>query len=100
MEKTKRYCEPWNTGLSSTDRAVAARLSRLMTALDVEITSHVVRGTISDELREFRYQLLCKLERDGWSLSYDGGSRMKVRIPSSKKPYPRRTMHPQNTPEG
>lgn len=91
-EKTKAYCVPWNTGLASTDRAVCARLSRLMTALDTEINSHVVQGAISEEIREFRYQLLCKLERDGWSLSYDGGNRMKVRAPSSRKHFERRTM--------
>jgi len=89
---TTRYCKPWNTGLSSTDRAVCARLSRLLTALDVEINSHVVQGDICEDIREFRYQLLCKLERDGWSASYDGGNRMKVRAPDSRKPFPRRTM--------
>lgn len=92
MNTAKGYCVPWNTGLSSTDRAVAARLSRLLTALDTEITSHVVQGEISNEIRDFRYQLLCKLERDGWSASYDGGNRMKVRTPSSRNPFPRRTM--------
>lgn len=89
---TKRYCVPWNTGLSSTDRAVCARLSRLMTALDTEITSHVVQGEIEKDIRDFRYQLMCKLERDGWSMSYDGGNRLKVRTPDSKRPFERRTM--------
>lgn len=91
MNKTG-YCVPWNTGLSSTDRAVCARIGRLLTALDVEINSHVVRGEISNDIREFRYQLMCKLEADGWSMSYDGGNRMKVRAPSSKRPFPRRTV--------
>lgn len=89
---TKRYCQPWNTGLSSTDRAVCARISRLMTALDTEITSHVVRGEIEKDIRDFRYQLMCKLEADGWSMSYDGGNRLKVRTPDSRKPFPRRTL--------
>ena len=92
MSKSERYCEPWNTGLSSTDRAVASRIGRLMTALDTEINNHVVRGAISEEIREFRYQLMCKLERDGWSMSYDGGNRIRVRTPDSRKPFRRRTM--------
>lgn len=89
--KTERYCLPWNTGLSSTDRAVCNRIGRLLTALDTELTSHVVRGQIENDIRDFRYQLMCKLEADGWSMSYDGGNRMKVRQPGHRKPFPHRT---------
>lgn len=83
------YCVPYNAGLDSETPAVCRRLGRLLTALDTEITSHVVEGAICREIRDFRYQLLCKLEADGWSMSYDGGNRMKVRAPDSRRPFPR-----------
>jgi hypothetical protein len=84
-----RYCEPWQTGLSSTTDAVRRRLGRLLTALDTEITAHVVQGEITDDLRRFRSSLLERLEADGWSASYDGGNRMKVRAPGHKRPFNR-----------
>jgi len=86
------FCKPSNAGLQSTDRAVANRIGRLMTALDTEINSFVVQGTISDEIAAFRYQLMCKLEAEGWSMSYDGGNRLKVRPPGHRKPFARRTV--------
>jgi len=89
---TKRYCVPWNAGLDSETSAVCRRIGRLMTALDTEISSHVVQGAICDDVREFRLDLLHKLELDGWSLSYDGGNRMKVRAPGHKRPFLRRTL--------
>lgn len=84
------YCVPWNAGLDSETSAVCRRLGRLLTTLDTEINSHVVQGQICDEIREFRYQVLCKLEAEGWSASYDGGNRLKVRAPGHRKPFPRR----------
>jgi hypothetical protein len=63
-----------------------------MTTLDTEINEHVVQGAIVDDIRQFRLMLLTKLEADGWSLSYGGGNRMKVRTPESKHPFPRRTI--------
>jgi hypothetical protein len=93
---TKRYCNPWNAGLCSETSSVARRLGRLLTALDTEINSHIVQGDIEKDIRDFRYQLLCKLEADGWSASYKGGNHMKVRAPDHKKPFERRTLHPQN----
>lgn len=84
-----RYCVPWNAGLDSETPAVCRRIGRLLTALDTEITSHVVQGQISKDIQEFRYQLMFKLEADGWSMSYDGGNRMKVRAPGSKRSFPR-----------
>jgi hypothetical protein len=81
------YCKPWNAGLASETPAVCRRISRLFDALDSEITSNVVQGHIVDEIRDFRYRLLTKLEAEGWSLSYDGGNKFKVRAPGHKQPF-------------
>lgn len=93
-EKPKPYCVPHNAGLASETSAVCRRIGRLLTALDTEINEHVVQGQIAQDIRNFRYSLLCKLEADGWSLSYDGGDRMKVRPPGHKKPFVKRTTTP------
>jgi hypothetical protein len=81
------YCKPFNAGLDSETPAVCRRIGRLLTALDTEITSHVVAGTITKDIHDFRWQLMCKLEADGWSMSYNGGNTMKVRPPGHKKPF-------------
>lgn len=65
---------------------------RLLTALDTEITVNIVEGGIVRELQEFRYHLCRKLEDDGWTMSYDGGNRLKIRPPGHKKPFARRAM--------
>lgn len=85
-----RYCDPWNTGLASTDRAVCSRISRLLTALGDEINSHGVKGQIAEDVRTFRLHLIDKLQADGWTMSYDGGNRLKVRQPGHRKPFPKR----------
>lgn len=90
MSKTKTYCVPWNTGLASETGAVCRRLSRLLTGLDVEINSMIVQGTICDDIRAFRMQVMERLEAEGWSMSYDGGDKLKVRPPGHKKPFERR----------
>lgn len=87
---TNRYCDPWNAGLASETPAVCRRLGRLLQALHNEINSNIVRGAINDDLRNFSLQLQSKLENDGWSFSYDGGDRLKVRAPGHKKPFPQR----------
>lgn len=87
---TPRYCEPWNAGLASETPAVCRRLSRLLQSLRNEINSNIVQGSINDDLRNFSLQLQSKLENDGWSFSYQGGNRLKVRAPDHKKPFPRR----------
>lgn len=78
-----RYCVPWNCGLASETEAVARRLARLVQALDNEITSNVVQGKIVDDVRAWRMALWERLERDGWTLTYDGGDRLKVYSPGS-----------------
>lgn len=84
-----RYCRPWEAGLDSETAAVCRRLGRLLTALDVEITPNVVEGAIVDDVRRFRLELVTRLEADGYTLSYDGGSRVKVRPPGHKRPFRR-----------
>lgn len=84
------YCKPWNAGLASTGEAVCSRIGRLMTALDVEINSNIVKGAINDDIREFRFTLMQRLEADGWTMSYDGGDRLKVRAPGHKRPFQKR----------
>jgi hypothetical protein len=81
------YCKPHNAGLDSETPAVCRRLGRLLTAIDTEITAHVVQGDICKDLSDFRYQVMCKLEAEGWSMSYDGGNRLKVRQPGHKRPF-------------
>lgn len=87
------YCKPWNAGLASETGAVCRRLGRLLTALDCEITTNVVEGKIVDEIRDFRYQLITRLEAEGWSVSYDGGDRVKVRAPGHKRPFRRQIVN-------
>lgn len=90
MSNTERYCKPWNAELASATPAVCRRLGRLLDSLQDEINDNIVQGAIVAELRDFRYSLQRKLEADGWSMSYDGGNRLKVRQPGHKKPFPRR----------
>lgn len=88
--KNKPYCRPWNAGLASETPAVCRRLGRLLGALHNELNANIVEGTINDDLREFSYSLQQKLEAEGWTFSYDGGNRLKVRQPGHKKPFNRR----------
>lgn len=83
----KPYCKPQNAGLASETSAVCKRLGRLFDALDSEITSMVVEGEIIEDVRAFRFALMTKLEADGWTMSYDGGERFKVRQPGHKRPF-------------
>lgn len=85
------YCKPWNAGLDSETGSVCRRLGRLLTALDTEINCNIAQGEIVKHISDFRYELMRRLEADGWSMSYDGGNRMKVRQPGHRKPFPFRT---------
>lgn len=84
------YCKPWNAGLASETGAVCRRIGRLMTALDTEINSNIAQGDIVKHIRDFRYEMMQRLEAEGWTMSYDGGNRLKVRAPGHRKPFPRR----------
>ena len=92
MTTPKAYCVPWNAGLASETHAVCRRIGRLMMALDTEINSNIAQGEIVQHIRDFRLEMLERLEREGWTLSYDGGNRMKVRQPGHKRPFLNRTL--------
>jgi hypothetical protein len=86
MDK-KMYCRPLNAGLASETPAVARRIGRLLAALDNELNAHICEGGILEEIREFRYLMRVKLENEGWTFSYDGGDRLKVRAPGHTRPF-------------
>lgn len=86
---TKPYCRPNNAGLASTPRAVCIRLARLIESLDREINTWICEGEINEDTRAFRAQLIKRLEAEGWTMSYDGGNKLKVRQPGHKKPFRR-----------
>jgi hypothetical protein len=89
--KPKPYCVPWNCGLASETGAVCRRIGRLMTALDTEINSNIAQGEIVNHIRDFRLEMMTRLEAEGWTMSYDGGDRLKVRQPGHRKPFNKRT---------
>lgn len=80
MEK-EMYCRPWNAGLASETPAVQRRLARLIDALDSEINPNICEGTIVDEIRAFRRELVKNLEAEGWIVNYRGGNKPYVRVP-------------------
>lgn len=88
---TDRYCDPWNAGLDSETPAVCRRVGRLLDALANEINMNTVQGGILEDLRRYRFELQQRLEADGWTFSYVGGDRIRVRPPGHKKPFPKRT---------
>ena len=85
--KNRPYCKPWNAGLASETPAVCRRLGRLFDALDTEINTNIADGQIVEDVRQFRSQLQKQLLAEGWSMSYLGGNKMRVRPPGHKKPY-------------
>lgn len=88
---TKPYCKPHNAGLASETGAVCRRIGRLLTSLDEELNAFIVEGTILDDIRAFRFRIGARLEHEGWTFSYDGSNRMKVRPPGHKRPFFNRT---------
>ncbi len=83
----KPYCKPLNAGLASETGSVCRRLARLIEGLDEHITSCVVEGNILDDIRAFRLQIRAALEAEGWSMSYNGTDRLRVRPPGHAKPF-------------
>lgn len=75
-EEAKRaarpYCRPSCAGLASEPQAVARRLSRLMNALDFEITGYVVDGEsrILDGITALKRETLLALRAEGWRVDY------------------------------
>jgi len=77
-----RYCEPSNSGLQSTGRAVAARLTKLLNSLDVE---YVSSGELVGYLREMRLKIHNELLADGWRVYAPESGGWKVLPPNGKR---------------
>ncbi len=85
----KSYCKPLNAGLASETSAVCRRLAKLVEGLDEHINGCVVDGAILDDILAFRLQVRAALEAEGWSMSYSGTDRLRVRPPGHKEPFKR-----------
>lgn len=81
--KSESWCEPWCAGLASEPRAVARKLSALLSALG-DIDSHIIKGSLPDDMREIRIALHERLKAEGWRIT---GTRTgwKVLPPVTKK---------------
>lgn len=84
------YCKPRDTSAAGVNE-ICRRLAKLVTCLAHEINVGVVDGGITADVHRFNQLLQTKLENEGWSFSYDGGSRLKARPPGHIHPFPRRT---------
>lgn len=79
--KAGPYCRPLAAGLQSSERAVAARLARLVNGLD-EVNGNVVEGGILDTVTSLRRTLLASLRAEGWRVDYvEDRHRWRVRAP-------------------
>lgn len=81
-DNKEMWCEPWSAGLASEPRAVAKRLSELLTALG-RIDSNIVRGTLPHELWEYRISLHERLKAEGWRIT---GTRDGWKVLPPKEP--------------
>ena len=77
------YCRPWNTGLHSTDRAVASRVRALLNALSV-VNDNVINGTLPKDIGAFRYSVICKLRAEGWTVEIGPGPAYRLRVLAPK----------------
>lgn len=62
------YCVPVNCGLASTDRAVASRITKMITGLEL-VNEFCCSGRLPNELRELSYSIRCKLIAQGWRIT-------------------------------
>lgn len=62
------YCVPSNTGPSSTDRAVASRITKLLNSMQ-GIDDHVCDGILPQKIRNLSYDIRCKLIAQGWRIT-------------------------------
>lgn len=67
-KKKEPFCEPWCAGLASDPRAVAKRLSAVLTALGY-LDHNIIKGSLPDEAREFRMSLHERLKAEGWRIT-------------------------------
>lgn len=85
------YCRPHNAGKDSETASVRRRLGRLLQSLEAEINPHICEGGINTDLIAFRHTIQSRLEKEGWTFSYDGGNRLKVRPPGHIRPFKKQT---------
>jgi hypothetical protein len=81
-----KYLEPSCTGLKSTPRAVARKLSRILTAMH-ELDGPA-SGELVNELLELRYQIHKRLKSEGWRIEPHGQDGWKVHPPVKSKSKP------------
>lgn len=84
-----RYCAPLDNSKAGM-REVCRRLANLLQCLDININTAVVTGRITVDVKTLNNVMQAQLESDGWSFSYDGGPRLKVRPPGHPHPFPAR----------
>ena len=78
----KQYCEPSNCGLASTDSAVGRSIARTLDALG-KIDEWICEGSIVDDVRDLRIQMIRKLRDDGWRIRVLESGRFQVLPPTS-----------------
>lgn len=86
VQNSAPYCRPLACGLDSSERSVAARLSRLLTSLENEVTGNVVDGAIIACVVALKRDMLLSLRSEGWRVDYlDGKERWRVLPPKSTR---------------
>jgi len=78
------FMVPLNAGMQSDTRAVARRLGKLLTALDNEITGHVVQGHILDSIVSLKRHIIEQIKPLGWDVTYSN-ERIRVKVPRSPR---------------
>lgn len=84
------YLVPRNSNASGLSE-ITRRVAGLLRCLTTEINSSVASGALVDDLQRFAQSVRDRLEKDGWTFSYDGGSRFKARPPGDPRPFPKRS---------
>ena len=83
MHRSKlTYVRPYDAGLASEPAAVGRRIGKLIDALEnLDMLTESGPGTLAYEVREFRINIINKLQAEGWRCGYRGGDHYKVLIP-------------------
>lgn len=78
------YCLPRCAGMTSTRAEVCKYIRRVIDDLEW-LNSGNVEGRVLNDIQNFRSALWNGLTAEGWTLSYDGGNRLKVRPPADHR---------------
>lgn len=95
MTRPARYCAPIDNSVAGI-REICRRLATLVQCMETNINTAVVSGQITIDVQRFNTALQTKLQSEGWTLSYDGGPRLKVRPPGHPNPFPLRVQRNPN----